>query len=151
MKSKGRLITIVAIVVGLLGGLKGFVLGGGAQAPAAGAEVTTTTHALGPVVTLDPITLNIAGGRFLKVGLAFQIAHDFVAKGSGHGGTDSDDPTKGYARAVDLAIEVLGGADFDTLISPEGRETTKEKLAHHLEEAYPGEIEDVYFTQFVMQ
>lgn len=151
MKGKGRLLTIAALVIGLLGGLKGFVLGGGAKTATPPGETTTTTEPLGAVVTLDPITLNIAGGRFLKVGLAFQIAHDYEAPAGGHEGKDSDDPTKGYARAVDLAIEVLGGREFEELLTTEGRSAVKEELNHALEEEYPGEIEGVYFTQFVMQ
>ncbi len=151
MKNKGRLIMIVAVVIGLLGGVKGFVLGGGAKPAAAPAgETTTTTEPLGPVVILEPVTLNIAGGHFLKVGLGLQIAHDYKAAVGGHG-ADSDDPTKGYARALDLAIEVLGGREYDELVTPEGRKGAKEELTHALEEAYPDEVEGVYFTHFVMQ
>jgi flagellar FliL protein len=143
---KNRLIMIALVVVALVGGIKGFVLGGG-KAAAAG-PVTTTTTAPGPVVTLEPVTLNIAGGRFLKVGFALQLSGDHT--GDAHA-KDSSDPTKGYARAVDMAIEVLGGRKFEELVTTEGRSAAKEELAHRLEEAYPHEVEGLYFTQFVMQ
>src|SRR5579884_4531298 len=63
--------------VGVLGGLKGFLLGGaGSKAAAAtsGAAASTTTSKPGPIVTLDPITVNIADNRFLKVGLGLQLS-----------------------------------------------------------------------------
>jgi hypothetical protein len=67
---KGKTLAMGAVLaVGLLGGLKGFVLSGGAKAAGATGVSTTTTTKPGPVVTLDPITVNIAGDRFLKVGL----------------------------------------------------------------------------------
>ena len=143
-----RIATIAVVVVGLVGGVKGFVLGGPPAAAGAAGPTTTTTEPHGPVVTLEPITLNIAGDRFLKVGLAFQLAHDYEPVGHG---PDSDDPTKGYARAVDLVIDTLAGRTFEELVTPEGRSRAKEEIGHLLEEAYPDEIEGVYFTEFVMQ
>ncbi len=146
---KSRLLMIVVLVIGLVGGVKGFVLGGGKAAAQAGPPTTTTTKP-GPIVSLEPITLNIAGGRFLKVALSLQLAGDHVAE-AGHGAADSDDPTKGYAKALDIAIEVLGGQKFEDLVTPEGRSHVKEELSHRLHEAYHEEVEGVYFTEFVMQ
>jgi hypothetical protein len=84
------------------------------------------------------------------VGLSLQLAGDYVA-GAGHGAADSDDPTKGYAKALDIAIEILGGQKFEDLVTPEGRNHAKEELSHRLHEAYHEEVEGVYFTEFVMQ
>jgi flagellar FliL protein len=145
---KNRLIMIVLAALALVGGVKGFVLGGGKTAAGAAVPATTTTTAPGPIVTLEPVTLNIAGGRFLKVGLALQLSGDHVDEAKPK---DSGDPTKGYARAVDLAIEVLGGQKFEELVTPEGRTHVKEELSHRLHDAYHEEVEGVYFTQFVMQ
>ena len=145
---KNRLVMIVLAVLALVGGVKGFVLGGGKAAAGAAVPATTTTTAPGPIVTLEPVTLNIAGGRFLKVGLALQLSGDHVDDAHPK---DSGDPTKGYARAVDIAIEVLGGQKFEELVTPEGRAHVKEELTERLHEAYHEEVEGVYFTQFVMQ
>jgi flagellar FliL protein len=145
---KNRLVIIVLAALAVVGGVKGFVLGGGNAAAGAAAPATTTTTAPGPVVTLEPVTLNIAGGRFLKVGLALQLAGDHAEDPHPK---DSSDPTKGYARAVDIAIEVLGGRRFEDLVTPEGRNAAKGELSHRLEEAYPHKVEGLYFTQFVMQ
>jgi flagellar protein FliL len=140
----GAVVAVVAVVL-----LKVFVLGGGGKAAAesAGGAVTTSTVA-GPVVTLEPITLNIAGGRFLKVGLSFQLSGKHTGEDKAK---DGDDPTKGYAKAVDIAIATLGGRSFDDLATPEAREKVKIELVDKLEHAYPDEIEGIYFTQFVMQ
>lgn len=152
---KGKLVILYALAaLGVLGGLKGFVLGGGTK-PAAAVDAhgnpTTTTTKPGPIVTLDPITVNIKGDRFLKVGLGLQLRGKQAADGGGHGAPDSDDPTKGFARALDLTIETFAGHSYDELVSPEGRAKAKEELIEKLKHAYHDEVEGVYFTDFVMQ
>ena len=148
---KGKNLVLYALAaLGLLGGLKGFVLGGGkASAETAGVSTTTTTKP-GPIITLDPITVNITGDRFLKVGLGLQLWGKYDA-GGGEGAPDSDDPTKGYARALDLTIETFGGHSYEELATPEGRKKAKEELVEKLKQAYHEEVEGVYFTDFVMQ
>jgi len=144
---KGKSIAMIVLaVVGVLGGLKGFVLSGGAKAAAAPGVSTTTTTKPGPIVTLDPITVNIAGDRFLKVGLGLQLKGGLVVPAH-----DSDDPTKGFARALDLTIETFGGRSYESLVKPDGRAAAKDVLMKALESAYPDEVEGVYFTDFVMQ
>jgi flagellar FliL protein len=146
---KGKSMAMMAFaVVGVLGGLKGFVLSGGDKAAAATGVSTTTTTKPGPIVTLDPITVNIQGDRFLKIGLGIQLSGKLAGEGQPH---DADDPTKGFARALDLTIETFGGHSYDALVKPEGRAAAKEELVKKLEAAYPEEVEGVYFTDFVMQ
>lgn len=150
---KGKTMLLYALAaMGLLGGLKGFVLGGGSKPAAADASgvATTTTTKPGPIVTLDPITVNIAGDRFLKIGLGLQLWGEPSAE-AGEGAPDSDDPTKGYARALDLTIETFGGHTYEELVTPEGRAKAKEELVEKLKRAYHEEVEGVYFTDFVMQ
>jgi flagellar FliL protein len=147
---KGNLIPAVVIAIGLIVGGK-MMGGGGGAAPAAGAAVTTTTTLVpGPVVKIDPITLNMSDGRFLRVGLGFQLsAHAATAA---HGAKpDTTDAAGTYAKALDLAIGVLGGQNYQELVSPTGREAAKKELLKELKVAYPDEIEDVYFTEFVLQ
>jgi flagellar FliL protein len=148
---KGKQIVLYALAaLGVLGGLKGFVLGGGkASAQTAGVSTTTTTKP-GPIITLDPITVNITGDRFLKIGLGLQLAGDYAPE-AGHGAPDSDDPTKGFAHALDLTIETFGGHSYEELSTLEGRKHAKEALVEKLKEAYHEEVEGVYFTDFVMQ
>jgi flagellar FliL protein len=145
---KGKTLAMGAVMaIGLLGGLKGFVLSGGKAAAATGVSTTTTTKP-GPIVTLDPITVNIAGDRFLKIGLGLQLSGKLAGQPAPK---DSNDPTKGFARALDLTIETFGGHTYDSLVTPAGRTVAKEELIKKLEAAYPEEVEGVYFTDFVMQ
>jgi flagellar protein FliL len=149
---KGKTLVLYALAaMGVLGGLKGFVLGGPKAAAETSGVSTTTTTTPGPIVTLDPITVNITGDRFLKVGLGLQLWGKHVVGGGGHGAPDSDDPTKGFARALDLTIETFGGHSYEDLSSPEGRKKAKEELVEKLKHAYHEEVEGVYFTDFVMQ
>src|SRR3954452_1748773 len=113
---KGKTIVLYALAaMGLLGGLKGFVLGGGkaASAETSGVSTTTTTNP-GPIITLDPVTVNLSGDRFLKVGLGLQLWGKYVP-GGGRGAPDSDDPTKGFAKALALTIETFGGHSYEDL------------------------------------
>jgi flagellar FliL protein len=148
---KGKTIVVYALAaVGLLGGLKSFILGGGGKAgaapSAAGAPATTSTTKPGAVVTVGPITVNIAGDRFLKVGLGLQLKGGMVVPPH-----DSDDPSKGFARALDLTIGTFAGRTYNSLIDPAGRQSAKDELAKALEAAYPDQVQGVYFTDFVMQ
>ena len=144
---KGKTMAMgLVMAIGILGGLKGFVLSGG-KAAASGVATTTTTKP-GPIVTLDPITVNIAGDRFLKIGLGLQLSGKHAGEPAPK---DSNDPTKGFAKALDLTIETFGGHAYDSLVTPEGRKAAKEELVKKLEAAYPDEVEGVYFTDFVMQ
>lgn len=145
---KGKTLAMGAVLaIGVLGGLKGFVLSGGKAAAAPGVATTTTTKP-GPIVTLDPITVNIAGDRFLKIGLGLQLSGKLAAQPAPK---DSNDPTKGFARALDLTIETFGGHTYESLVTPVGRAEAKEELVKKLGAAYPEEVEGVYFTDFVMQ
>jgi flagellar FliL protein len=150
-KGKGNLVPAVVIAVGLI--LGGKMMGGGGTTAAASSEPTTTTTAApGPVVALEPMTMNIEGGSILKVGMALQL-HADAAEGAagGHGAAPAeDDPHKGYARVLDIAIEVFGGRTYADLVGSEGREAAKHELVERLREVYHEEIEDVYLTEFVM-
>lgn len=92
----------------------------------------------GEVVKLEAIQVNLAGGHYLRVGLALQTieGHETELDGS---------------RALDTAIELFTGEEIDKLIQPGYRNKLKAELLHELEEVYEGEVMDVYFTDFVTQ
>jgi flagellar protein FliL len=153
-KAKGNLVPAVIIAVGLV--LGGKMMGGGGSGAAVpvAAETTTTTVPEGPVVKVDPITLNMADGRFVRVGLGFQMAHSEEGGGGGHGAPaepDTTDAAGHYAKALDIVIEVLGGKRYEELVDPHGREEAKNEIVGELKHAYHDEIEDLYFTEFVLQ
>jgi flagellar FliL protein len=144
-KSKKKL---AMIVVGLLvaGGAYQFVLKPKPKGPTLTAEEAAAAEeaaeAAKPTVNVpvEPITLNLSDGRFLKVGLAFVVAEEDML-GGGHGATS--DPKALFAPALDAAIEVLGGKTYNDLVTPAGRHEAKAALlekinghGEHEEEAH---------------
>ena len=148
-----NLIPAIVVAVGLMAG--GFFLSQGgdgeAAAEAAPAEHTKVkeeaTH--GPVQNLESITLNLNDGHFLKVGLALQLAE--VEEGHGAG---EELPS---AKALDVAITLLGSYSMDELAEPKTRELVKKRLSEQVSAAYVDPVTHtslvtkVYFTEFVMQ
>jgi flagellar FliL protein len=98
---------------------------------------------MGPVLEMDPITLNLSDGHYLKLGLALQLpaAADvemFDSEGKG-------------AKGRDLAMEQLSRETMDGLVPPEVRNAAKHRLGYATCRAYHAEVLTVYFTDFVMQ
>lgn len=137
---KKKLIMIVVPVVLVVAAAAWFFLlrGGGEAETEAAAEPKPEP---GIVLRLDSVTINLAGGHFLKLGLALQ--QDAAAAGS-HGEPDG-------SKALDLAIEQFSGMAMSELATAEGRHAAKEHLLEKIEEAYHHEFYDIYFTEFVMQ
>jgi len=92
----------------------------------------------GLVLKLDPVTVNLSDGRYLKLGLALQET------------TRAPKDVDG-SKALDLAIALFSGRSMAELATPQGREKAKAELVAQVEKAYPDEVMDVYFTEFVMQ
>ncbi|MEX2290981.1 MAG: flagellar basal body-associated FliL family protein [Mycobacteriales bacterium] len=133
-----KLLLIAVPLVALAAGWY-FLLGPGAG-DAGGEEAVAKKPEAGEVLSLEPITMNLADGRLLKVGLALQV----VAKpSSGHGVTG--------AVALDEAIAFLGGRTYAELASPTARQAAKDELSKRVAERYHHDVMEVYFTEFVMQ
>lgn len=146
----GKLKVIVAAVVlvalGAVGGVK--VLGGSTTPASAIEPTTTTTEPPGPVTTVDSITVNLADGRFLKLGLAFEVHHDRDYPPTE---VEVDEYTEGFAREVDASIMVLSTFTFEQLVAPDGKQLAKQALLEKLREVSDGAVRDVLFHEFVMQ
>ena len=91
----------------------------------------------GVVVPLDSVQVNLAGGHYLKIGVALQAVE----------GVEEVDGSK----ALDATIELFTGTSMDDLANPRQREKLKTELEHQLDELYDGEVMGVYFTDFVTQ
>ncbi len=128
------LVVVVVVLLAVAGGAFVFL-----RAPADAVSEPVP----GPVVDLEPLTLNLADGRFLKVGLSLQLTAD--AAGA-HGG----EAVNG-AKARDAAIGIFGQRTYDQLLSPKGRETARTALDTEVRKRYEGEVMKVYLTEFVMQ
>lgn len=97
--------------------------------------------AMGPVVPEGQLTINLAGGHYLQVTPALQLA-----KG--------EKPTvlaTGTAQISDLCITTFAGQDMATVSSPAGLAALKAKFVAGLDTLFPHTVTGVYFTQFVMQ
>lgn len=129
-KSKKKLILIAAVLVVLLGAGGGYFFFFKSSAPAAPVP--------GAVVPLEAVNINLAGGHYLKVGLALQ-----VIEGPAHEPDGS--------HALDIMITKLSHRTVAELSSNETREKLKEELLKEIEKAYHHDIMDIYFTEFVMQ
>lgn len=125
---KKKLLMIVAVVLLAAGGAWFFLLRGGGPPP---------PPVPGVVVALEPVTLNLADGHYLKLGLALQATK--AAKEAPDG-----------SKALDIAIAMLSDRPPAELTSAKARAEVKKKLVEKVDEAYEHEVMDVYFTQFVM-
>lgn len=142
---RSKLVPAVVLVLALAGG--GYFLtsgGGDEEALAAGEEAAPPAPVLGEVVALDPVTLNLADGRFLKVGLALQLVEGAAA-------VDKAGIAGFAAPALDEAISVLGAHSYAELVAPGGRDAVKQALSERVAARYEGDVLGVYFTEFVMQ
>jgi flagellar FliL protein len=148
--SKGgkRRLLLLALVLVLIG--VGVVVGKPMLSPSK-AEPDLTLQP-GAVVTLDPITLNLADGRFLKLGLALQLSKAATNEASAAAGA-STAGASGFdgAKALDAAISILGTRSYQQLLAPGGRAKAQADLSAEVGRRYERAVMRVYFTQFVMQ
>ena len=109
--------------------------------PGAGSaqEPTPEAPALGEVVEREPITMNLADGRLLKVGLALQVVFE------------PKEPEVTGSVALDEAISYLGEHTYEQLADPAARAARKKELGERISKRYHGDVVDIYFTEFVMQ
>jgi flagellar FliL protein len=126
-------VPVVALVAGWY-----FLMGPGA---AAGEPEAAKEPVPGEVLELEPITMNLADGRLLKVGLALQVNAEPT---SGHGEVTG-------AVALDEAIAYLGEHAYAELADPAGRQAAKDELSRRVAERYHNDVLEVYFTEFIMQ
>jgi flagellar FliL protein len=130
-KSKKKLIIIVVVVLVVVAAAYHFVL---AKKPVkAGPPVE------GLVVSMDASTLNLADGHFLKLQMALQ-----EIKGKGGAALDT-------SKAADIAVSTFTNKTVASLATGQARAAVKADLLKQLQKAYPDELMDVYFKQFVMQ
>jgi flagellar FliL protein len=137
--SRRKKLVVIGLAVVLVAGIAAFLLlRGGSEHEAAAAPVP------GQVVDLEPLTLNLADGRFLKVGLSLQLA------AGSHGG-EAEGETFNGAKARDAAIAVFGQRTYAQLLAPKGRDSARQALDAEVQRRYPDEVLGVYLTEFVMQ
>ena len=92
----------------------------------------------GAVVSVDPVSINLAEGHYLRLGLALQL-------------TDAVESEPDPARALDLAIALYSGRSVTEVSDPDGRDSLKAQLLSELVHTYQGEVMDLYLTDYVTQ
>lgn len=114
-----KLIVILVPVILLLAGAGWFFFLRGDDS---GAPTTLPHPEPGPVVKLEPITINLAQSHFLKIGMALQptaSAHELDG-----------------SKALDLAISQFSQNTIEELSTAEGRTKAKEELVARVKLAY---------------
>jgi flagellar FliL protein len=131
---KGKLLVIVAVLLVAVGAGAYFFLFSGDSAKAA-------EPVKGAVVTLDPIAVNLAGGGYLKIGIALQLTAD--------AGEEAPDGS----QALDLIISTFSQAAPADVTG--ARDALKEALEKKIVDAYTEDgteiVMGVYYTEYVTQ
>jgi flagellar FliL protein len=128
----------------------------GAEPPAAGAQGGQMTcqppepPVPGAVVKLEPMTISLADGSYLKVGLGLQLVE-------GTGDPKLWTETNRGLRAQNVAVRVLGSRTSAQLAPGKSRDEAQSELQRQVavafatEDGTQSEVIDVLFTEFVMQ
>jgi flagellar FliL protein len=128
---KKKMIIILVVVLLVVGAGAYFFLGKSSGAPAAPEP--------GVVLDVDPIAVNLAGGGYLKVGVALQLTSDVGEK-----------DTPDTAKASDLIISTFSEAKLADVIG--SRDAIKADLQQKIVKAYGKDIVmGIYYTDYVTQ
>jgi flagellar FliL protein len=135
-KKKMMIIALVAVLA-IGAGAYFFLFSGGSSAEAAPAPEP------GTVFVVDPVAINLAGGSYLKLGIALQYTAEYDA-GGGHGA-----PVYDGSQALDLAIAQFSGAALSDVQT--NREALKAALQESVVHAYHDAVMSIYITEYVTQ
>lgn len=146
--AKSNLVPAIVLAVGIATG--GFFMGsGGGEATVTEVLVTEPVLEPGEVVGVGPLTVNLAGGSYLRVGVSIQASTEAELE------VDADGAARlrpaDESRLLDQIIAVFGGQDVSTLAGSEGRDGARSELFDTANEMLDGQVLGVYFTEFVMQ
>ena len=129
-KKKIVIIAVPVLLLLLVAVWSFFLRGGGEEADPAPLP--------GEVVRMDPISINLAAGHYLKIGITLQAT------------LDAHDAPDG-SHAQDLAVTMLSGRTVEELADGAAREAIKAELVTKVSESYHDEVIDVWFYEFVTQ
>ncbi len=137
-KGRKKLLLLAALLLVVAGAAAYFFLFTGE------AEAEEPVH--GGYTALEPITVNLAGGGYLKIGITLEYTADAAAGGHGGGGVDG-------SKALDIVISTYSQAQPADVTG--AREALKESLEQQIVEAYTEHdvkmVMDVYLTEYVTQ
>ncbi|GAB3356481.1 flagellar basal body-associated FliL family protein [Modestobacter lapidis] len=138
---KKKLLIIALVAVLAIGAGAYFFLFSGGEA-----EAEVVPEAGSVVLQVEPVAINLAGGSYLKLGLALQFSLGYdESAGGGHGGGATPDGSK----AMDIAIAQFSGAALSDVQT--NREAMKAALQQAIVDAYHGDVYEIYYTEYVTQ
>jgi flagellar FliL protein len=140
VKKRSNLVPAIVVAVGLI--VAAFLMKP-APAPAEEKEAEEVEIIPGEMATIEPITLNLSDGHYLRLGVGVELVEGVPAGEFLEGGH--------AAKFKDLMIAEVGDLTVDQVTTSEGREALKETLrggAHHL---FEEEFSELYFTEAVVQ
>jgi flagellar FliL protein len=135
-KKKMMIIALVAVLA-IGAGAYFFLFSGSSDAEAKPAPEA------GTVLKVDSVAINLAGGSYLKLGLALQYTAEYDA-GGGHGA-----PVYDGSQALDIAIAQFSGAALADVQT--NREAMKAALQEAIVHAYHDAVMSIYYTEYVTQ
>lgn len=92
----------------------------------------------GAVMDIEPVTVNLSGGGYLKIGVALQLTEDAAAHGEPSG-----------AHAADLIIAEFSQADLSEVTGK--REEMQDSLEKKIVKAYHHTVIEIWYTEYVAQ
>lgn len=135
-KSRKPLIAILVIALVLALGAVGYLV---LAKPSSGAAAPAPAPSPGQVVKVDAMTVNLADGRFLRLGFALQLSTEVK--------TAPD-----TSVAADRAIALWSGRSVDEVSNPTVRDQLKAQLLTDLADRFGKRVVlAVYLTDYVTQ
>lgn len=105
---------------------------------------TTKPELKGPVLELDSKTMNLDGTHFLKIGISLQLPAKAVP--------DEVKATENWSSvASQLVLDTFSGRSFAELSDDGLREQLQHQIGDDVCEKTAGDVETLYFIDFVMQ
>jgi len=92
----------------------------------------------GVVLLLEPIHVNLADGRYLKMTMALQMTATAEAKPDG-------------SKALDVAVANLSLRRVSEMSTPAQRAAIKTELTREIAKKYDQKVMDIYITEFITQ
>ena len=136
---KKKLLVIALVAVLAIGAGAYFLLFSGGSAEAEPAAETGSV-----VLPIDPVAINLAGGSYLKLGMALQFSLAYDEAAGGEHGSEPDG-----SKALDIAIAQFSGAALTDVQT--NREAMKAALQEAIVKAYHGDVYSIYYTEYVTQ
>lgn len=137
-RKSGRLLSIFVLAVLVIAAV-------GCKSPGSSSN-TATNSKVRTVLHLDTFVLNLAGPderAYLRAGIDLGLRSEAKSK-------QSEAPPVALVR--DTILGVLGAAKPDDILTLQGKQALKANLLRALQERVPElEVEEVYFTEFLIQ